>query len=46
MNVIEEVLDLQILKSQAKGTDLFSAVSTAINDMKLSWNKMTGGWMD
>ena len=42
MNVTEELLDLQSLKSQTRGTDLFSAVSTAVNDMKLSWNKMTG----
>ena len=42
MNVTEELLDLQSLKSYTRGTDLFSAVSTAVNDMKLSWNKMTG----
>jgi len=42
MNVTEELLDLQSLKSQTRGIYLFSAESTAVNEMKLSWNKMTG----
>ena len=42
MNVTEELLDLQSLKSQARGIDLFSAVSTTVNDMKILWNKMSG----
>jgi len=41
MNVTEELLDLQSLKSQTRGIYLFSAESTAVNEMKLSWNKMT-----
>ena len=41
MNVTEELLDLQSLKSQTRGIDLFSAVSTTVNDMKISWNKMS-----
>ena len=42
MNVTEERLDLQSLKSQTRGIDLFSAVSTTVNDMEISWNKMSG----
>ena len=46
MNVTEELLDLQNLKSQTRGIDLFSAVSTTVNDMKISWNKMSGSITD
>ena len=42
LNVTEELLDLQSLKSQTRGADLFPTVNTAVNDMKLSWNKMIG----
>ena len=39
MKVTEELLDLQSLKSQTRGIDLFSAVSTTGNDTKVLWNK-------
>ena len=42
MNVSEELLDLQILKDQTRGTDLFVSVCSAIDDMKLPWNKING----
>ncbi|XP_073520416.1 uncharacterized protein [Phyllobates terribilis] len=42
MNVTEELLDLQSLKDQTRGKDLFDSVSSAIDDMKLPWNKVTG----
>ena len=35
MNVSEELLDLQSLKDQTRGTDLFVSVCSAIDDMKL-----------
>ena len=41
MNVSEELLDLQILKDQTRGTDLFVSVCSAVDDMK-PWNKITG----
>ncbi|GAA6068887.1 general transcription factor II-I repeat domain-containing protein 2-like [Tachysurus ichikawai] len=40
MIVSEELLDLQSLKDQTRGTDLFAPVCSAIDDMKLSWNKL------
>lgn len=42
MNVIEELLDLQSLKDQTRGTDLFAAVSSAVDDMKLRGIKSRG----
>ena len=42
MNVSEELLDLQSLKGQTRGTDLFASVYSAVDDMKLQWNKVTG----
>ncbi|XP_068110957.1 general transcription factor II-I repeat domain-containing protein 2-like [Hyperolius riggenbachi] len=42
INVTEELLDLQSLKDQTRGKDLFVAVSSAIDDMKLPWNKVSG----
>ncbi|KAF7243378.1 General transcription factor II-I repeat domain-containing protein 2 [Varanus komodoensis] len=42
MNVSEELLDLQSLKNQTRGTDLFVSVCSAIDDMKPPWNKVTG----
>ena len=46
MNVSEEQLDLQSLKDQTKGTYLFVSVSSAVDNMKLLWNKVTGIIMD
>ncbi|XP_063781329.1 general transcription factor II-I repeat domain-containing protein 2A-like [Pseudophryne corroboree] len=42
INVSEELLDLQSLKDQTRGTDLFVSVCSALDDMKLPWNKVTG----
>ncbi len=42
MNVTEELLDLQSLTDQTRGTDLFVSVSSTVDDMKLPWNKVTG----
>ncbi|KAF7252395.1 Serine/threonine-protein kinase 24 [Varanus komodoensis] len=42
LNVSEELLDLQSLKDQTRGTDLFVSVCSAVDDMKLLWNKVTG----
>ncbi|GAA6095214.1 general transcription factor II-I repeat domain-containing protein 2-like [Tachysurus ichikawai] len=42
MIVSENLLDLQSLKDQTRGTDLFASVCSAVDDMKLSWNKVTG----
>ncbi|KAF7245500.1 Carnitine O-palmitoyltransferase 1, liver isoform [Varanus komodoensis] len=42
MNVSEELLDLQSLKDQTRGTDLFVSVCSAVDDMKLPWNKVAG----
>ncbi|GAA6087534.1 general transcription factor II-I repeat domain-containing protein 2-like [Tachysurus ichikawai] len=42
MIVSEELLDLQSLTDQTRGTDLFASVCSAVDDMKLSWNKVTG----
>ncbi|KAF7247962.1 Cartilage-associated protein [Varanus komodoensis] len=42
MNVSEELLDLQSLKDQTRGRNLFVSVCSAIDDMKLLWNKVTG----
>lgn len=42
MNITEELLDLQSLKNQTRGTDLFSSVCAAVDNMKLPWNKISG----
>lgn len=42
MNVTEELLDLQSLKGQTRGTDLFVSVCEAVDDMKLPWSKVSG----
>ncbi len=42
MNVTEELLDLQSLKDKTRGTDFFSSVCSAVDDMKLPWNKVIG----
>lgn len=42
MNVSEELLDLQSLTDQTRGKDFFVSVNSAIDDMKLPWNKLTG----
>lgn len=42
MNVSEELLDLQSLKGQTRGTDLFVSLCSAVDDMKLQWKKVTG----
>ncbi|KAF7643567.1 hypothetical protein LDENG_00237210, partial [Lucifuga dentata] len=42
MNVTEELLDLQSLKGQTRGTDLFLSVCSAVDDMKLPWSKVSG----
>ncbi|XP_070405911.1 general transcription factor II-I repeat domain-containing protein 2-like [Nothobranchius furzeri] len=42
MNVSEELLDLQSPKSQTRGTYLFVSLCSAVDDMKLQWNKVTG----
>lgn len=41
ISVSEELLDLQSLKDQTRGIDLFAAVCSTIDDMKLQWNKIT-----
>lgn len=41
MNVSEELLDLQSLKDQTRGIDLFVSVCSALDDIKLPWNKIT-----
>lgn len=42
MNVSEELLDLQSLKDLTRGRDLFLSVCSAVNDMKIPWNEVTG----
>ena len=42
MNVTEEILDLQSLKNQTRGTDLLVSVCSAVDDMKLPWDKVSG----
>ncbi|XP_070398336.1 general transcription factor II-I repeat domain-containing protein 2 [Nothobranchius furzeri] len=42
MNVSEELLDLQSLKGQTRGTDLFVSLCSTVDEMKLQWNKVTG----
>ena len=39
MCVSEELLDLQSLKDQTRGKDLFTSVCSAVNDIKLPWKK-------
>lgn len=46
MNVSKELLDLQSLKDQMRGIDLFASVCSAVDDIKLQWNKITGIIMD
>lgn len=40
-NATEELLDLQTLKDQTRGTDLFASVCSAVDDMKLPWSKVS-----
>ncbi|XP_078271885.1 general transcription factor II-I repeat domain-containing protein 2 isoform X1 [Rhinoraja longicauda] len=42
MNVEEELLDIQSLKGQTRGTDLVASVCSAVNDIKLPWSKISG----
>nr|XP_049594684.1 general transcription factor II-I repeat domain-containing protein 2 [Syngnathus scovelli] len=42
MNVTKELLDLQSLKDQTRATDLFFSVCSAVDDMKLPWDKVSG----
>uniref|UniRef100_A0A3P9MHA2 SPIN-DOC-like zinc-finger domain-containing protein n=1 Tax=Oryzias latipes TaxID=8090 RepID=A0A3P9MHA2_ORYLA len=42
MNVSEELLELQGLTGQTTGTDLFLSLCSAVDDMNLPWNKVTG----
>ena len=43
MNVTEELLDLQNLEGQTRGTDLFVLVCAAVDDdVKLPWSKVSG----
>ena len=42
MNVTEELLDLQSLKGQTRGTDLFVSASAAVDEMKLLQSKVSG----
>ena len=42
MNMREELLDLQSLKDQTTGKDLFVSVCSGLDDMKLPWNKVSG----
>lgn len=44
--ITKELLDLKSLKGTTTGKDIFEAVSAAIYDMKLPWDKLCGrGWM-
>ncbi|KAK7886513.1 hypothetical protein WMY93_026134 [Mugilogobius chulae] len=42
MNITEELLDLQSIKGQTRGADLFESVCSAVDNMKLPWNKVSG----
>jgi len=42
MNITEELLDLQSMKGQTRGSDLFVSVCEAVDDMKLLWSKVSG----
>ena len=42
MNITEELLDLQSMKGQTRGSDLFASVCEAVDDMKLQWSKVSG----
>ena len=42
MNIKEELLHLKNLKDQTRGTDLFYNVCSAVDEMKLPWNKVSG----
>ena len=42
MNVTEELLGLQSIKGQTRGTDLLVSVCAAVDDMKLLWSKVSG----
>ena len=39
---ITELLDLQSLKGQTRGVDLFDSVCSAVDDFKLPWSKVSG----
>ena len=41
MNITEELLDLQSLKGQTRGVDLFDSLSSAVDGMKLPWSKVS-----
>lgn len=41
MNVTEELLDLQSLKDQTRRTNAFISVCDAVDNMKLSWSKVS-----
>ena len=42
MNITEELLDLQSLKGQTRVEDLFVSLCSAVDNMKLPWNKISG----
>ena len=42
MNITEKLLELQSLKNQTKGKDLFFSVCTAVDTIKHQWNKSFG----
>lgn len=41
MKVTEELLDLQSLKGQTRGTDFFVSVCEAVDELKLPWSKVS-----
>lgn len=42
MNIAEELLDIKSLKGQTRGTDSFTSVCSAVDDIKLLWSKVSG----
>ncbi|KAF4087849.1 hypothetical protein AMELA_G00076080 [Ameiurus melas] len=40
--IVSEELDLPSLKDQTRGTDVFVSLCSAVDDLKLPWNKFTG----
>lgn len=40
--ITEELLDLRSLKGTTRGSDIFEAVSAAMNDINLPWDKLCG----
>lgn len=42
ITVTEELLHLQSLNGQTRRMDLFASVSSAVDDMKLPWSKVSG----